>query len=559
MEHLHKLILCLAISSLYCIVQTMTEEPCPEHSDCQSCTSVNVYEPSRNVKCKWCPLDRRCHSFDSNGPCTNYMNIEQNTLCPKARHEKYDPEEGYRLALLSAVAYAEPEYVQKCLYHSLPSYDFELVEAIGRKCNLRFNDYKECFAYTAISHKRSTIILSYRGTASTPKYKQLLDEALETFEEEKDFRNIGKVHAYFHYAFNKLYDPCLRESIRKLTRQYMSYDVIVTGHSLGGAMASLAAVALVKDGVVPGNRLSLYTFGMPRTGDKDFAYGHDLTVNRSWRIVHYKDLVARIPRSSDDAYHHGMEIYYPREGMNYTSNYVECRGDEDMECSKGQRIDLIDGIKYHTSYFGINLGEHCKNELRYRRSSEEPRFPDNHCEVISLKDAEKLANTEIKAVTESQCDFENDFCDWSRASGSTFNFQRHKGQTDAAGKTGPRTDCKGSNGYFIFADATGNLRELAKLRSPNFPIGPYCLTFYYHMYGEDMGALKVFVYSNKTRKKLLERSKSQGDRWIKQRANSKFKKAEIDTIHFEFEARIGKNYASDIALDDISITPGLCH
>ncbi|WAR20408.1 LIP1-like protein [Mya arenaria] len=557
MEHLQILILILAIHSLFCNFSTAVEEPCSEQSDCQSCTNENDYIPSRNVICQWCELDRQCYSINSNSSCENEMNDVQNTLCPEARHEKYSPEEAYRFALLSAVAYAEPEYVQKCLSHSLSSDDFELVEAIGRKCDLKFNDYKECFAFSAISHKRGVIILSYRGTAGDEK--QLKDEAKKTFIPKKKFRDTGKVHYYFHYAFNKLYDPCIKESIRKLAKQYNNYTVVVTGHSLGGAMASLAAVALIQDGIVHKSRVSLYTYGMPRAGNKKFAYLHDKRIERSWRIVHYKDIVARIPPRITFAYHHGREIYYPSPNMTITSKYVECQGNEDKECSRGQKLDFKNGTEYHISYFNITFGDHCKKKLRYRRRSEEPRFPDGHCQLISLKDAENMAQTEIRTVTLSKCDFETDFCDWSRAPGSTFNFQRHKGPTDVAGKTGPRTACNGTDGYFIYADATGNLREMVKLRSPNFPKGQYCFEFWYHMYGKDMGSLKIWVFVSGMDRKLLKKyEKNQGRKWVKQRVNVDFNKGQNDTIHFEFEARIGNNFASDIALDDISITPGLC-
>jgi len=44
---------------------------------------------------------------------------------------------------------------------------------------------------------------------------------------------------------------------------------------LGGAQAQLAAAHLVKDGVVSSDKLHVYTFGSPRVGDKDFAYGYD--------------------------------------------------------------------------------------------------------------------------------------------------------------------------------------------------------------------------------------------------------------------------------------------
>jgi len=43
--------------------------------------------------------------------------------------------------------------------------------------------------------------------------------------------------------------------------------MIVTGHSLGGAIATLAVAELISKGIQVDN---LYTFGSPRVGDSNF-------------------------------------------------------------------------------------------------------------------------------------------------------------------------------------------------------------------------------------------------------------------------------------------------
>ncbi|KAH3773739.1 hypothetical protein DPMN_175107 [Dreissena polymorpha] len=53
--------------------------------------------------------------------------------------------------------------------------DFEIIEAIGRKCE-KWLTYKECFVFIALSHRHRTILVGYRGTTS--KAWQLPEEAL---------------------------------------------------------------------------------------------------------------------------------------------------------------------------------------------------------------------------------------------------------------------------------------------------------------------------------------------------------------------------------------------
>ncbi|KAH3853200.1 hypothetical protein DPMN_095722 [Dreissena polymorpha] len=215
----------------------VSTDTCASQMSCKSCTKKNTYIPFLDVKCRWCPLDRKCHTFGSeeisfigedNNPCLTDMNVKESSLCDSnIKNQIYNESKALMFAKLSAVAYAEPEYLSKCINHILPNDNFEIVEAIGRKCE-RWFDYKECFAYTAISNKTKTILVGYRGTAGG--FKQLADEGeveqimLSNWSDPiatiayRIWR--GQVNTYFGFAFQRLYDPCIRQSVKKLATQY---------------------------------------------------------------------------------------------------------------------------------------------------------------------------------------------------------------------------------------------------------------------------------------------------------------------------------------------------
>jgi predicted lipase len=68
----------------------------------------------------------------------------------------------------------------------------------------------------------------------------------------------------------------------------------VTGHSLGGALAILAAFDIlenVKTGPVP----QLYTFAGPRTGAPNFAESFGAAISECNRIVNFMDVVPQMP------------------------------------------------------------------------------------------------------------------------------------------------------------------------------------------------------------------------------------------------------------------------
>lgn len=67
----------------------------------------------------------------------------------------------------------------------------------------------------------------------------------------------------------------------------------VTGHSLGGALAVLAAPDLAQ--ATSFKKPTVYTFAGPRAGDPTFATLYDSEIATSWRIVNTNDEVPKLP------------------------------------------------------------------------------------------------------------------------------------------------------------------------------------------------------------------------------------------------------------------------
>jgi len=105
----------------------------------------------------------------------------------------------------------------------------------------------------------------------------------------------GRVHAGFLRALDEVWTD-LEKKIRALAAG--GRTIWFTGHSLGGALAVLAA-----DRYGDGN--GLYTFGTPRVGDAQFAGQFRVT---AYRVVHHRDIVTRIP--PEGIYRHVGEVRY---------------------------------------------------------------------------------------------------------------------------------------------------------------------------------------------------------------------------------------------------------
>ena len=160
-------------------------------------------------------------------------------------------------------------------------------KALGYKI-IQFFDIDGAQAYLLTND--TITVLSFRGTEVKEKSDVLADL--------KAGKNLeacgGKVHVGFKGEINKLW-PSITATLADNPG-----NVYVTGHSLGAAMATIAA-SRIQDRVT-----ALVTFGSPRVGDKEFV--------KSVAVEHYRvqnncDDVTKVPFRLMGFDHHGTHKY----------------------------------------------------------------------------------------------------------------------------------------------------------------------------------------------------------------------------------------------------------
>jgi len=206
----------------------------------------------------------------------------------------------------------------------------------------------KCSAITAVSDSDQAIIISFGGSVN---FIQIVLEAQEAiFANKTAFIGGGNVSEYFYNAWHTIWTSGMQDDMFTAKNANPTYKLWVTGHSLGGSMASIAAAYVIKLGFFTSDAVTLYTFGQPRTGDTNFAAAHDaLLGGTSYRVTHKQDVVPHVPTENyENYYHHRNEIWYNND-MTPGSSYAECDADEGDSCSDSNLIDA--SITDHTHYF----------------------------------------------------------------------------------------------------------------------------------------------------------------------------------------------------------------
>jgi triacylglycerol lipase len=145
------------------------------------------------------------------------------------------------------------------------------------------------------------VVVAFRGTSSRAHLKTDIQARLNVARIAVDGRCV-RVHAGFYAAFRKI-EARLREV---LTAQDEAKAVYLTGHSLGGALALVAAAAFGGNDKLGDRIAAVYTFGAPRVGGADFP---NLVKAPHYRVVNSGDVVPLVPPNWLMGYvHTGMPI-----------------------------------------------------------------------------------------------------------------------------------------------------------------------------------------------------------------------------------------------------------
>jgi hypothetical protein len=129
-------------------------------------------------------------------------------------------------------------------------------------------------------------VLVFRGTANLRDWLTNLRVAPVAWAHG------GRVHEGFARALDKVWEDVEAELDR------IDVPTFVTGHSLGGALATLAAARR--------SFVASYTFGAPRVGDEAFWQTLQTTLHR---VVNHRDVVPTVPPRRM-GYAHGGELHH---------------------------------------------------------------------------------------------------------------------------------------------------------------------------------------------------------------------------------------------------------
>jgi hypothetical protein len=150
----------------------------------------------------------------------------------------------------------------------------------------------QCF----LQKKNNDIIVCFRGTDSLNDvlYNGMIFRVSFILENVKKY---PKVHFGFLSQFNSI-----KKKISEFFSQQKDFkNIYFIGHSLGGALATIASVFYGQhfyQKVIHGKIfINCITFGAPRVGDKCFGKIFRMIIHEQKRFVNCKDVISKIPSS----------------------------------------------------------------------------------------------------------------------------------------------------------------------------------------------------------------------------------------------------------------------
>jgi triacylglycerol lipase len=133
----------------------------------------------------------------------------------------------------------------------------------------------------------TTIVVAFRGTDSSPDVTSDLD----LFQTPFDFVPDGGM---VHRGGLAIYTSMREQILAALRHLDCRKRLLLTGHSLGGGLATLCALDVAVNSAF--RRPKIYTFASGRVGDPQFVGTFDRRVPGSARIINVHDVVQFFPQ-----------------------------------------------------------------------------------------------------------------------------------------------------------------------------------------------------------------------------------------------------------------------
>eukprot|EP00667_Euglena_gracilis_P001784 EG_transcript_1785 len=204
--------------------------------------------------------------------------------------------------------------------------DYATTTADHELCCIVTHKETGCTALVYRDVGRKSVVVAFRGTCCLT---DVVTDATLLQEPwiEGDAECKERVHAGFRASLQSVSRRLKELVVAAANGSLEGWSMLVTGHSLGGALATLFVADIAEFGVDAGRglptaapseqwwgrlwgkpqaapptpprprSLRLYTFGSPRVGNAEFAARFEATGVEAYRVVNGRDVVARVPRT----------------------------------------------------------------------------------------------------------------------------------------------------------------------------------------------------------------------------------------------------------------------
>lgn len=263
----------------------------------------------------------------------------------------YSHAEALKHVLLAAAAYCDPKAIET--WSCPPCTRAAAALGVPRLDVTAVVNGNQSALQAFVARADDRVYVAFRGSAAWLNFYLDVDE----------YRSVAYggaacegclVHDGFIYAWQDV-NTSVVGAVRKALAATPRGELVVVGHSLGGAVAVLAALEL--HAAIGRPLAAVYTFGEPRVGNANFAqqYRSRAKLWPTWRVTHAHDIVPHLPpRNWLVPYvltyeHHTREVWYD----NYTdsTHHIVCNGTngEDFACADSvwvYQLSVSDHLHY---------------------------------------------------------------------------------------------------------------------------------------------------------------------------------------------------------------------
>lgn len=204
--------------------------------------------------------------------------------------------------------------------------------------------------YIAIDPTNELVVLAFRGSAS----KQNWQEDIKMTRDPTPWCKDCHVHHGFWESWMEIKEN-VTQNVIKAIELYPNYRFVVVGHSLGAALATIAATDIRRESEWLMEHTELFSYGSPRIGNNNAVIYMSDQSTLSYRITASKDPIPRLP-PVPFGYRHTSPEYWIKSNPLYPmpDEVRVLTGCYNSLGNSGENI-LI-GLDEHRRYFGWMSG-----------------------------------------------------------------------------------------------------------------------------------------------------------------------------------------------------------